>query len=764
MDWGLVVGVAAGAAGVAGLLGASVSAILVRRHQDRRYQNRPRAAMAQDVPVGFAHFNHGTGWSLNATASVFMRLSDAKAVSSETLIGAIEKPNRMAFTAFLRALIDDAVGFETTVRSDAHIVHIVGLNWVEGPCLWFQDASDATRLAAQLAQKEAKADVLSAVIDAVPIPIWWRNSESLDVVGANTAYRERFGETSPTPEGDQARDLARLAQRTGVSQNESRALVMDGYRRSYDFAESPLARTPGYLAGFASDVSALEALQSTLAEHIAVQDQVLERLTAAIAIFGPDKRVKFFNKPYADMWRLAADFLEDQPTLSSVMETLREKRQLPETSDFPAFKRDWEAMFTDLLEPSDFLLHLPDGRTLRALVSPHPLGGLIFQFDDVTDHLALESTRQTLIAVQRSTLNAVFEGVCAFGRDGRLRLFNDAFVSLFGLDAQWLATEPHVSEVAEATQSTLIPAEDVHGQRDRYIMTVLEPTHKSGRLTMLDGRVLDYAFVPLPDGQCLVLYLDVTDTTQVEEALKERNAALENADLLKSRFISSMSYELRTPLNAIMGFAELLELQAIGPLEPKQQAYVSDILNAARFLADLIGDLLDLAALQAGYLQFEKTCAQFDPIMEAAIASVLNGGGIEASRISWNGTAIPLVVEADPQRLQQAMRHLIVDALNYSDPAVPIIMESGMDDRQAAWLRVTVPLPTPDAQPWPERVLEPNDTRAATHRRATGADIDISLFRALVSAHGAEISGDDDPASILCRFPALNARDAAEQG
>ena len=756
MDWTVVAGIAA----VTALVGAGAAAALSKRLTK---PPPPPAMMASGVPIGcIQHLGDGN-WLVNDAAEAFLRLPCQKVCETDAVVAAVDEGSREAFQHALTALVQSGKSFEIAGRSAGHTLHFVGLPGEEsGSTVWIQDTSATTWLAEQFAEKETKADVLEAVINAVPIPVWWRDAENLDVIGANKAYQERFGETAPTPEGTRARDLARLAQRTGVPQNESRALVMEGLRRSYDFSETPLAEKPGYLAGSATDVSALEELQSTLAEHIAVQDQVLERLTAAIGIFGPDKRLKFFNKPYADMWRLPVGLLEEQPTLSTLMETLRQKRQLPETSDFPAFKRDWEAMFTDLLEPTDFLLHLPDGRTLRAIVSPHPLGGLIFQFDDVTDRLALESTRQTLIAVQRSTLNAVFEGVCAFGRDGRLKLFNDAFVKLFGLDPEWLATEPHVNDVADATQSKLQAAEDIHGRRDGYVMTVLEPTRQSGRITMLDERVLEYAFVPLPDGQCLVLYLDVTDSTQVEEALRQRNRALENADLLKSRFISSMSYELRTPLNAIMGFAELLKLQAVGPLEARQQSYVEDILLAARYLADLIGDLLDLAALQAGYLDFEKQQTEFDPLMQEAIRTALDWIQADPARVDWSGETNAPVMLADPKRLHQAMRHLIVDALNYADPTAPILVSSGFGAEGSICLRITVPPPESDAQPWAERVLEPTGTAEPTDTRAPGADIGLSLFRALASAHQAVLTTDDDSASLVCHFPAVEAKEAAD--
>ena len=75
---------------------------------------------------------------------------------------------------------------------------------------------------------------------------------------------------------------------------------------------------------------------------------------------------------------------------------------------------------------------------------------------------------------------------------------------------------------------------------------------------MPDGREFEFAAVPLPDGNALFTMLDVTDSRKVEAALRERNEALEEADRVKTAFVSNMSYELRTPLTSIGGFAEML--------------------------------------------------------------------------------------------------------------------------------------------------------------------------------------------------------------
>ena len=82
---------------------------------------------------------------------------------------------------------------------------------------------------------------------------------------------------------------------------------------------------------------------------------------------------------------------------------------------------------------------------MRLVISPHPFGGLTFVYEDVTDRLALERSYNTLIEVQRETLDNLFEGIAVFGSDGRLKLPNPAYRQIWELVARTISRASRMS-------------------------------------------------------------------------------------------------------------------------------------------------------------------------------------------------------------------------------------------------------------------------------------------------------------------------------
>src|SRR3990172_9918738 len=98
-----------------------------------------------------------------------------------------------------------------------------------------------------------------------------------------------------------------------------------------------------------------------------------------------------------------------------------------------------------VIAPLEELIHLPDGMTLRLVAAPHPFGGIVMTFEDVTARLELERKYNTLIKVQRDTLDNLHEGIAVYGGDGRLKLSKPGFPRPLGVAAAGLEKQPHIS-------------------------------------------------------------------------------------------------------------------------------------------------------------------------------------------------------------------------------------------------------------------------------------------------------------------------------
>ncbi len=625
--------------------------------------------------------------------------------------------------------------------------------------LWFHETTSLSR---SLAQAEAERNDYADLLDALPNPIWVRRAD-LSLVYCNQAYAlavdrdraeilEQGIELPGMALAETSKALARQAQDQGQTQAQELHVVVAGERRLLEISERPFAED--MLTGMALNCTAVEEYRTELARHIEAHAEVLETLASGIAIYGPDMLLKFFNSTYARMWRLDEKFLADEPHLGDVLEMLRDRRRLPEQSDFPAFKQEQLRRFSTMIEPIEELMHIPDGTTLRMSVTPHPFGGVLFSFEDVTDRLALERSYNTLIEVQRETLNKLYEGVAVYGADGRLKLFNPAFARIWDLPEDFLATEPHAREVISRTRDFFDETDDAWPEvMERITIASTEAELSSGRHERADGSVLDTAQVPLPDGACLFTYLDVTDSIRVERALRERNEALETTDRLKSEFIANVSYELRTPLNAIVGFAEILENQFFGELNTRQLEYSQAIVESSQHLLTLINDILDLATIEAGYLRLDLA-----PVDVSSLLSSIKTLGHERA----HNRGIDFVLEnpegigaltADERRVKQALFNLVSNAFKFTPEGgkVTVSAKQGEDEILLSVTDTGIGIPQVEHG----RVFGKFE-RGSKQGRQSGAGLGLSLVKSLIELHGGWVELDSAPergTKVTCHLP-----------
>ncbi len=730
-------------------------------------QHKSYSAQVASAPIGLVRFKHGRAIGTPLAQEL---LGLEQPASPENISSAFVGADSRLVLEAIANLNANHMAFEGRFRTKkGHSLSLVGRRAGRVNLLWVSDADQAAQLAEDLAAHSNEREMLRQVIDKLPMPVWWR-SKQLDVIGYNTSYGGALGSDAATvnlseshPElgagylDKDGRGLARRATKSGSIQSESHHIVIDGTRRLLEFTEAPIDTRSTVMVGIATDVTMIEAVQSELAALVASHAEVLEMLGAAIAIYGADRRLKFFNSAFLELWRIENTALGGEPNMGEVLDMLRDRRRLPEYIDFPAFKQETDNLFHSLIEPREELLHLPDERTLRMMVSPHPMGGLLFVYEDVTDRLALERSYNTSIAVQRETIDKLYEAVTVFGGDGRLKLWNPAAAAMWDLPHKEAILDSHIGDLIEHTRRYFAPAENWEQRKQGLILSVTEPEPRSGRLERTDGMIIDFSCVPLPDGGCLLGYIDVTDSVRVQRALEERNLALQYADRLKSDFIANVSYELRTPLNAIIGFTEILDKQYFGELNERQDQYVGGVLQASNHLMTLINDILDLATIEAGYLELDLAPLN----VHEALANLLNAFRNRAadSKLTLNFDCPPEIgtIVADEKRLRQAVYNLVTNAVQHTPEGGTITLSA---HRDSEYLKIIVAdtgvgIPEDDV----ERLFNKFE-RGDQSARESGAGLGLALVKSLIELHGGEIFVHNDTdigARIECRLP-LTAR------
>jgi signal transduction histidine kinase len=617
--------------------------------------------------------------------------------------------------------------------------------------LWFFDTSageeERSRLALRLRQTEAALNSLTHLIEAAPFPMWYRgpdlklglvNSSFVHAVEANDASEviERGFELVDEEGENSAAATARKAQETGRIVSQMQPAILRGERRMLRIVNVPLST--GAVAGFAVDVQDLEDARTELSRHMESQRELADRMTAGTAQFEADRTLSFFNRPFAVMSQLDPEWLAEKPEFDRVLERMRDNHRLPEVRDFPAWKNERRDWFTSAEEVVEEEWSLPNGDHIRVVAQALPDGGLRLFLEDRTEQLRLASARDTLLRVRAATFDNLFEAISVFASDGRLYLWNRRFLEDWELDEEWLAEHPRVDELVPAMARKLVNPTAAAQIREMVRQTTNERQSSNGRISMTDGRHFQFAAVPLPDGNALFTMVDVTASTRIEAALRERATALEEADRVRTDFVANMSYELRTPLTSIGGFAELLAGGYAGKLSAKGDDYVSAILESVDRLSKLINDVLDLTTADTRGIALERERVDVAGLCRAALETGRARAAEKAQKLEGEISPAAGFVFGDARRIRESIEHVLANAIAYTDRKGRIVLTADGDGENAI-IRIAdngsgiAPEDMPRVFDRFDRVVE------AGVRGEAALGLGLPLTRQFIEAHGGTV-------------------------
>jgi len=598
-----------------------------------------------------------------------------------------------------------------------------------------------------------------ALLDTIEQPVWRRDSEG-QLIWVNQAYSEAVEAGTPDKAVGQQRELLGSVDRANIRARTTPespfqgtiSTVVHGNRVFLDVVD---AKTGDGSCGMAIDVSQLEALREELTRTLKSQAETLDHLATPVAIFDGGRRLQFYNQAFAQLWDLDTAFLESKPDNAELLDRLRSEHKLPEQLNWKTWKEQALAVYRSLETQTD-LWHLPNGQTLRVIMSAHPQGGATWAFENLTEQVDLETRYNTLVRVQGETIDHLSEGVAVFGPDGRLRLSNPAFRALWGISEAVACPDAHIQTI-EAACAPSYDKPDGWKTFSRMITSFDdERPSLQGTLELHSGLVLDYAVIPLPNAQTMLTFVNMTDSVRAERALKEKNEALRKADELKNDFVQHVSYELRSPLTNIIGFTDLLKTPGIGPLNERQAEYVDHISTSSAVLLTIVNDILDLATVDAGIMHLNYEEIDLDEMLDDVSMQMtdrLQEGNVTLE-ISAPARLGPIV--ADQQRLKQILIKILTNAVNFAPEGTAVEFKCW---REGTDFVFTVTDHGCGIEPaMLESVFDRFSANAKGSKRS-GAGLGLSIVESFVSLHHGRVSIESEPGhgtTVRCRIPSAS--------
>ena len=755
----------------------------VERRRVEAVANRTRGVLAASPDGIFMWDNASGGISCSSRLADMLSLDGGTLSRYDDIRACFEGENLQKLEQNVSLLRAKGTPFSIVLERGEQIFQALGSR-AQGPnneavadIVWMRDVSQAARQVSLQPYPQEQASGLSApapagaplrntsglddkhltaLLDTLPIPLWLRDAD------LNLAFVNRAAE------GITGLD-ASVGAEARASNKPSHAITEiteQGKGRRVRVTETPLAPGNGANSGtlgFAIDADAIASgapASAPIPVPVAAPPvELLRPLEIGVAVFDGDTTLVAANAAFADLWRLDHDWLDTRPGMSDLLNRLRELRRLPEVADFSEFRRSELSRFGGLDRIVEDELHLPDGRTLKRRFGALADGGLVVSCEDVSDHLSMQRSLKSLDRVQRTTLENMREGIAVFGGDGRLQLTNTTLRKLWNQSEEDLPLGSRLPDVIQIFGMQMAANNEPWSKRkERIAAAVLDRTFSKGRFDLVNGKIIAFANIPLPDGATLVSYVDITDTYRVEEALRQRARTLVEADRMKTEFIANVAMEVRTPLNTIHGFADILRQEMFGDMNRRQMEYAGGIVETSERMMAVVTDILDLATIDAGRMELNKDTVDLHAVLVNAFNIVKEQARRKTIKIDFDCPPDIGWINADDKRLTQVVFNLLTNAINFTPKLGHIALAATRNDD---WIDITVSDSGPGiAKADRKRVLEPfgrvQDGAHPNKGSSNGPGLGLTIVKRFVELHGGAVdirSNKSRGTTVICRIP-----------
>jgi|GEM_PF-3123365 len=285
----------------------------------------------------------------------------------------------------------------------------------------------------------------------------------------------------------------------------------------------------------------------------------------------------------------------------------------------------------------------------------------------------------------------------------------------------------------------------------------IKDRHKTGRLFWVSASVS-----PIKDDtdtitHFVAMHEDISARKEAEAAIISARESAETANRAKAELLANTSHELRTPLNAIIGFSSALKEELFGPLaNVKQVEYVDDIHSSGTHLLDLINDILDVSAIEAGKMELHETPCNLNHIIDACIKMVAPRAQSGHVRLNFDDTTGLPALFADERRIKQVVLNLLSNAIKFTPENGQVSLGLGLDDHGRMRLSVEDTGIGMNDDELKKAMMQFGQVDSGHTRKHQGTGLGLPLTKGLVELHGGVMnvhSATDQGTQVTITFP-----------
>ena len=336
-------------------------------------------------------------------------------------------------------------------------------------------------------------------------------------------------------------------------------------------------------------------------------------------------------------------------------------------------------------------------------------------------------------------------GFISFGDDSRILYANRTLLDSLGYDRAELVGQPieRIFTVGSRIfhQTHFFPLVKLHGRaQEVFVLLQTRNGEELGALCNAVRHERKGVFVT----DCVMM--EVRERRKFEDALlqaRERaekaTIAADEANRAKSTFLAVMSHELRTPLNAIGGYVQLIDMGVHGPVTNAQHETLARIDRSQRHLLRLINDVLNLARIEAGRVEYSIDSVALGEVVNATVPMVEPQSAAKRIRIECD-LAPDILALGDSEKIQQVLLNLLTNAVKFTPPDGKVRVVSGIETENKVFLRVT-DTGTGIPANMVEKIFEPFVQVDSSHTRAgEGTGLGLAISRDLARGMNGELT------------------------